>query len=126
MQRRRSQNESMLRAERLVRNQIFWRDVNEQIRAAAARFERAGDQPDRACEFRCECAHRNCLARVALTTAEYEQVRADPTGFLVAPGHEQASIERAVRRTDRFTVVTKFHPEPVQAATEHDPRARQG
>jgi hypothetical protein len=88
------------------------------------RFERAGegDQPDLIWEFRCECAHRDCLARVALTTAEYEQVRADPTGFLVAAGHELASIERVVQRSDRFTVVTKFHPEPIRAAIEHDPR----
>ena len=116
----------MLRAERLVRNQIFRRLVNEQVRAVAARFERAGAQPDLACEFRCECADRDCLARVGLTTAEYEQVRLDPTDFLVAPGHELASIERVVRRTDCFTVVTKFHPEPIRAAIEHDPRACQG
>lgn len=74
-------------------------------------------------EFVCECARRRCYAMVPLTVREYETVRRDPAAFVVAPGHEIASIEHAEPVHARYTVVRKFHPEPIRIAVEQDPRA---
>ena len=51
-----------------------------------------------------------------------EQVRAEPTHFLVVPGHELPEVETVVRREDRFWVVRKDAGEPEELAIETDPR----
>ena len=113
----------MLRAERVVRNQIFFRRVNEQIRAIADALSDPLDEAAARFEILCECVDGRCLTRVSLSGDEYEAVRRDPVAFAVAAGHEVVSIERVVRRNERFAVVVKFHPEPMQKATDLDPRS---
>ena len=73
-------------------------------------------------EFVCECGRRRCYAMIPLTVGEYESVRRDAAAFVVAPGHEIASIEHVDRTHPRFTVVRKYHPEPIKIAVEQDPR----
>jgi len=91
-----------------ARTQSLFRDVNERVReinATFADFVPLGD-------WICECAESGCVERIALTTEEYEQVRADATTFAVAPsqGHVFEQIEEVVRRTDRYWVVQKSGP----------------
>jgi hypothetical protein len=110
----------MLRAERLVRNQILRRSFNESIAAVASEF--ADDREPATYEFICECHDRRCSTMLTLTTAEYDEVRGDSNTFVVARGHEVESIERVVVRNPRYLVVLKFHPEPMRLAIETDPR----
>ena len=59
------------RARRLAENEAQFRDVNERIERAAARF--GGEQ--HVYEFVCECSHADCLERVHLTVERYQAVR---------------------------------------------------
>jgi hypothetical protein len=69
----------------------------------------------------CECADPECRDRVALTTPEYEAVRADPMHFAITPGHERPEAERVIGRYDRYAVLEKH--EDVRVLAEHtDPR----
>jgi hypothetical protein len=110
----------MLRAERLVRNQILRRAFNESIADAASTFDDVREPG--MYEFICECKNRSCSTMVMLRTSEYDEVRAHPNAFVVTHGHEQETIERVVVRHPRYLVVAKFHPEPMRLAIETDPR----
>lgn len=62
----------------------------------------------RKCPYLCECGEKSCLARVELTPAEYEAVRAQPARFFVVPGHEDLTAgEVVVGNYERFRVVEK-------------------
>ena len=110
----------MLRAERLVRNQILRRAFNESIAEVAAGFDDTRDPAT--FEFVCECNDRTCSTMVPMTTAEYDSVRAESHAFVVCPGHEIESVEDVVLVDSRYLVVTKVHPEPKRLAVETDPR----
>jgi hypothetical protein len=89
------------RSARLAKNETIFRAGNESIdKAAGGRVEKA--------PYLCECGEQSCLARVELTPAEYEAVRASPARFVVVSGHEDLTAgEAVVGRYDRFTVVEK-------------------
>ena len=87
--------------ERRARTEALYRAVNERIAESAERFDADGT------EFVCECSDASCTHRVEASLREYEQVRAEPTTFLVAPGHEQPDIEQVVSDRGRFRVVDK-------------------
>jgi hypothetical protein len=61
-------------------------------------------------EFLCECGHVECVEHIELTREEYEEVRAEPTHFVLMPGHENGSVERVIAETKRFVVVEKLAP----------------
>jgi hypothetical protein len=88
-----------------ARTQSLFRDVNERVREINATFADYVPLGD----WVCECADNGCVERIALTTAEYEQVRADATTFAIAAGqgHVFEQIEDVVRRTERYWVVQK-------------------
>jgi hypothetical protein len=106
------------REERLARNETLFRSVNENIEGAAA----SGELDDHTFEFFCECSNTDCTLLLPMTVAHYEQVRADPRQFLVAPGHELPEIEKVVSRTNAYQVVLK-EGEAAEFATRHDPRS---
>ena len=56
----------------------------------------------------CECGGKGCTTMISLAPAEYRDVRSDVDRFAIAPGHENATIERVVKRTDRYLVVDKL------------------
>ena len=89
-----------VRDERLARNEVFFRELNERLEAVT---------PDSASELVvvCECADVDCADRLTLRQGEYEAIRAHDTHFVVAIGHVDRRIEDVVRRTDRFEVVAK-------------------
>jgi hypothetical protein len=107
------------RQRRIGENEVIFREVNERVRETNETFDvAAGDA-----EFVCECGMASCVERIRMTLAEYEQVRADPTQFLVVPGHEESAVESVVAsREDRFVVVRKDVGEPEALAVETDPR----
>jgi hypothetical protein len=106
------------REERLARNEVLFRDVNERIEKLAAPQGTDADT----FEFLCECANLDCSLRLPLTLAAYEAVRADSALFVVAPGHELPEIEEVLRRTDAYQVVRK-EGEAALLAAQRDPRS---
>lgn len=100
---------------RAAENQSLFRSVNERVEDIAASGENA------TVDFVCECLRTDCVERIRLTLAEYEEVRSVPTHFAVMEGHEDASLGRVVVRTDRYLIVEKFDMGGVVAAAT-DPR----
>jgi len=61
--------------------------------------------------FQCECGNTaGCDARVQMSLAEYERVRAGRRSYAVAPGHELPDVEPVLERSERFLVVGKLGP----------------
>lgn len=104
--------------ERRATTEALFRDVNERIAETAERFDATGT------EFVCECSDPNCTHRVAASLAEYEQVRDEPTTFLVVPGHEQGDIEQIVSDRGRYRIVEKVQAVVRRTVVRLDPRDR--
>jgi hypothetical protein len=102
--------------ERLAKNESFFRQVNERIKDVAEVFQ----GPD-TYEFLCECSDAACTARIQLSRAEYEWVRAKPTRFVLAAGHAAPAIEHVVERDAKHVVVEKLGVAG-QIAARLDPR----
>lgn len=100
-----------------ARNEAFFREVNEQIEGASQTIPAT----ELTMEFLCECDDLACQAKLQVTRAEYEAVRAEPTHFIVDPGHPDPSVEHVVLTNERFLVVEK-EGAPAKAAEESDPR----
>jgi hypothetical protein len=91
--------------ERLARNEVMFRAINERIRELARRFEVDGEPV----AFICECADETCVEKVSLTIEQYDELRALPARFVVMPGHEATPlVERVVVRSAGFVVVRKI------------------
>jgi hypothetical protein len=99
-----------------ARTESAYREVNEAIATTASRFR--AEETD----FLCECADPDCADRMTVDLDDYEDVRAEPTRFLLAPGHGESSIERVVERTEEFDVVEKVSPEAATVARALNPR----
>lgn len=74
-------------------------------------------------ERRCECGDAACDAPVALTVAEYEELRTDARRFAIVHDHVFHPVEQVVERRERFTVVEKV-AEAAAIAEAHDPRSQ--
>lgn len=103
---------------RLAANQALFRSINERI---AEESVPPGEWEGRAVElfeFLCECSDETCDARVGLSPAEYENLRSEPTQFVVVPGHERADIEVVVEENERFVIVRKEVEEDLLRRTD--------
>jgi hypothetical protein len=100
------------------RRQSLFRDVNEHIGELTENFDLLDQVP-----IICECASTECNKQIALTQAEYENLRRIPTHFAVLPGHDIPDVERVVEQNERFVTVEKFG-ESALAAIKLDPRRR--
>lgn len=90
--------------ERLARNELMFRAINERIRDLARRFGVAVEPVS----FICECADETCVEKVSLTLEQYDEMRALPARFVVVPGHEATPlVERVVFRSPGFVLVRK-------------------
>jgi hypothetical protein len=101
---------------RLATTESIFRNVNERIAESAQRFD-----ADEA-EFVCECGDGSCTHRLETSLDDYEHVRAEPTRFLLAPGHENQAIEKVVERRGRFHIVEKFERTVVATVRSLNPR----
>jgi hypothetical protein len=105
------------REERRARNENLFRDVNERIAAIQQTLVVAHYT-----EFVCECDDLACAERFEIRLRAYEQVREDPTAFVVVPGHEDPAVEDVIDERDGYNVVRKHPGEPARIAVEDAPR----
>jgi hypothetical protein len=105
------------REKRLAQNEALFREINERVRELAATH----GEDEHVYTFFCECSNTDCTLQVELTTAAYETVRADPTRFVVAVGHQLPEIEHVVERHETWWVVQK-EDDAAELARELDPR----
>ena len=104
------------RDERLARNEILFRRLNERLSAAE-------DTESGSPELRlvCECSDRDCVLALTMEPAEYEWLRQNPHRFAVLPGHEAPAVEDVVERHPGFVIVEK-HAETHDQVEAADPR----
>jgi hypothetical protein len=100
----------------MARTESAFREVNEAIASTAAKF--AAEETD----FVCECADPECADRMTVDLEEYEEVRARPTVFLLAPGHGEEKVEQVVEERGEFDIVEKVAPIAAAVATALNPR----
>ena len=105
---------------RIARTESVFRYVNQRIAETAERFD-AGDA-----EFVCECADAECCHRIQARLDVYERVRAQPTTFLVADGHELPQYESVRQRGRGYMVIEKMTRGLRLAVRRTDPRAELG
>ena len=110
------------RAREAAENASAFRNANERMIALAAanRFDRRQRVP-----FVCECSDPSCREIVMASSEDYERIRAHPSRFLLAAGHEDpdSSYERIIEAEQGYAVVEKFGAAGAEAARLH-PRAR--
>ena len=87
--------------ERLVRNQVLLREINDRI-PEIARSWSGGTT-----EFLCECSRDDCAETLPLTLPEYERIRSSPSFFVVVPGHESLEVDRVVEARHGSNLVEK-------------------
>jgi hypothetical protein len=95
-----------VRRRRAAENQSLFRSVNERIEE----LNRLFDDFTPYGSWICECARTDCIERLDMTLAEYEELRADPTHFAVYPAepHVFHDVERVIGRNDRYWTVEKL------------------
>lgn len=112
------QSQDEERARRIGVNEGLFRQMNEQLKGLAERFE-LDDQ----LLLVCECGYPQCEQRVRVPAEQYEQIRADARFFALVPGHELEDVEEVVEERDGYNVVKKLGGTPAQIARETDPRS---
>jgi hypothetical protein len=105
-------------AERVAYNEAAFREANESIREKADAWEMEGLLP-----ALCECADPSCNAMLRLTPRQYEDVRANPRWFIIAPGHHASAQgwARIVAEHHRYVIVEKVG-EAGEIVEQLDPR----
>jgi hypothetical protein len=106
------------RQERLGRNEALFRVVNERVAGLNEAFAViTGDF-----EIVCECGDATCIQQIVIPTDAYARIRSDPTLFVLAPGHQDATAEAVVDEHDSTYVVVRKHPGgPADYAAETAP-----
>jgi anti-sigma B factor antagonist len=98
-----------------AKTRTVFRIVNERI--AEVGFDLTGRAG-----FVCECGNRECSRTIELTRVEYENVRAHARHFLLAPDHEDPTVEIVIRDGDRFAVAETLVGRASRIPEETDPR----
>jgi hypothetical protein len=113
-----TQSQDDERARRIGINEGVFRNMNEQLKGLAEKFE-LDDQ----LFLVCECGYPECDKRLRIPAAEYEQIRADARLFALVPGHELGDVEKVVSEHKGYNVVKKDEGTPAQVARATDPRS---
>ena len=106
------------RERRIGLNEAVFREANERIQELNETFATFSD----ALVLVCECGDGKCVEQIRMPPAAYEELRADPTQFAIAPGHEIPDVERVIAKRDGYDVVRKNEGVPQQIAEVTDPR----
>jgi hypothetical protein len=109
------------RRARIAQNESLYRNVNERIEDINRVM--AAVAPDLPFTIVCECGDLACVQQVEVTADAYEAVRAEPTYFIVVPGHSIEDVEEVVERRDTYEVVCKNRGLGKAVAQLTDPRS---
>ena len=107
------------RTRRIGENEALYRSVIEKIEGLNEVFGAMAESM----AVICECGVLECSDQIELDVPTYERVRADPTLFIVLPGHEIPEVESIVEPRDGFYIIRKDRGEPARLARETDPRS---
>ena len=107
------------RTKRVGHNEALYRQVNERIEELNDAWGEVTGQ----FAVVCECGDLACMEQVTLSRDEYERTRANPSRFIVKPGHEAPDVEEVVERAAGFVVIEKHSGAPQLIAEETDPRS---
>ena len=102
------------RARRIGENEALYRSINDKIESLNETFGVVAETM----AVICECGQLECSEQIELDIPTYEHVRADPTHFVVLPGHELPDVETIIERHDGFNVVRKNPGGPAEIARE--------
>ena len=102
------------RARRIGENEALYRSINDKIESLNATFGVVAETM----AVICECGKLECSEQIELDIHTYEHVRADPTHFVVLPGHELLDVETVVERHDAYNVVRKDEGGPAELARD--------
>lgn len=106
------------RERRIGLNEAVFREANERIQELNQTFATFTDE----LVLVCECGDGKCVEQITMPPAEYEELRADPAQFAIAPGHEIPDVERVIAQRDGYDVVRKNEGVPERIAEVTDPR----
>jgi uncharacterized protein (DUF1499 family) len=95
---------------RAARNQALFRAINEELKVAIHALD-----PERL-TIACECADPACVETLEVDAEHYAQIRAQPTHFIVLPGHIYTEVEQVIFEDARFQIVEKLDEAAVVAA----------
>jgi hypothetical protein len=104
------------REERVARNEVAAREINEAIEQADTRSAYSF------IHVLCECGLGDCERVLAITRPVYERVRIDPHQFVILPSHLISEVEDVVQEGDGFLIVAKRGGTPEDVAVRTDPR----
>ena len=111
--------------ERNAATQNRYRAINEHLAQVYTEFAASTDAEKAVpelLELFCECGRQpSCGERVKVHPVTYERVRADPTTFVLAPGHGVAAVEEMIERGDGFLIARNFG-RAAEIARAADPR----
>jgi hypothetical protein len=107
------------RARRIGENEAVYRAVNEKIQTLNESFGTLAESMT----IVCECGNLSCAEQIRVDPGTYERVRADPTQFVVVPGHELEDVEQVIEQNDAYAIVRKRPGTPEQVARETDLRS---
>jgi len=106
------------RERRVGQNEALFRQVNDRVEDLNAAFATM----TRVFDVVCECGSTDCMAQVAVPRDAYERVRAEPTWFIMRPGHEVADVEHVIEEHGGYNVVRKDKGLPEEIARQTDLR----
>jgi hypothetical protein len=102
------------RTRRIGENEALYRSINDKIESLNETFGVVAETM----AVICECGKLECSEQIELDVPTYEHVRADPTHFVVLPGHELLDVETVIERHDAFNIVRKDPGGPAEVARE--------
>ena len=98
------------RRERLVKNEMTFRDYNNRRVEIEQRAVAVDEHlEDEVAPFVCECGNADCIGALMVTVDEYEVAHSTPDRFIVKPEHVYPDVEHVLEHHDHYWVVEK-HP----------------
>ncbi len=105
----RGKSDKKLSRRRLVENEVIFREVNKTVKEFLGDIK--DDPSEREVPFYCECANPECVDRIELTPAEYEELHSDKRRFVTKIGHEFTDVETVIKQENDYQIVEK-HLQP--------------
>jgi hypothetical protein len=103
--------------EQAAKNEATFRGANERLEEKVDEL----DLGETRTPFLCECEEETCTEILMLLRDEYEEVRAHPRRFVLAPGHRNGD-DQLIQDGGGFEVIEKQGKEG-ELVEQQDPRA---